>query len=171
VSEAFEEDIERDKVTGAYNRPARGRPPKYRPQFCDEIIDLGKQGKSMAQMASYFDVSRGTIDVWAEAYPEFLEALKRAQAHAQDYWEQLGRDMLTADKFHSAVWTKIMQARFRQDYTEQTKTTIDYNGSVEVRHKVENTSPRQLARAVLSIIEKAAAENASKATEETIDVD
>lgn len=96
-----------------------GRPSTYDPSYCDEVIDLGKEGKSKAQMAAHFDVARSTIDTWAEANPEFSEALTRAMAHCQAWWEQKGMDGLTLQGFNAPVWKKSMEARFRDDYTER----------------------------------------------------
>jgi hypothetical protein len=108
-----------------------GRPSDYDPKHCETVIELGKRGKSLAQMASHFDAARSTIDEWASKHPEFSEALTRAKAHAQAWWEDAGQDGLKADKFNAQVWTKSMQARFRDDYTERQqieqtgKTTIE----------------------------------------------
>jgi transposase-like protein len=96
-----------------------GRPTKYKPEFCEQVIELGKKGKSLAQMAAHFDVARSTIDQWAEDQPDFSEALTRAKAHCQAWWENVGQEAMFMDKFQSAVWTKSMQARFRDDYTER----------------------------------------------------
>lgn len=97
----------------------RGRPSVYDPAFCDQVIELGKMGKSKAQMCAHFDISRQTIDNWADAHPEFLEALSRAMVHAQAWWEDKGVDGMESDKFNAAVWKKSMEARFREDYTER----------------------------------------------------
>ena len=67
-----------------------GRPSAYDPDFCERVIELGR-GQSKVQMASEFDVSRQTIDNWADANPEFLEALNRAMAHCQAWWEAQGQ--------------------------------------------------------------------------------
>lgn len=96
-----------------------GRPSEYRPAFCDQVVDLGKEGKSKAQMAAAFDVSRQTIDNWAVAHPEFLEALSRAETHAQAWWEAKGVEGLEKPGFNAAVWKKSVEARFRDDYTER----------------------------------------------------
>lgn len=96
-----------------------GRPTDYKPEYCVDVIDLGKAGKSKAQMASHFDVARSTIDKWAEAHPEFSEALSRAMAHCQAWWENEGQTGMTSDKFNAAVWKKSVEARFRDDYTER----------------------------------------------------
>jgi hypothetical protein len=96
-----------------------GRPTSYRPEFCDDVIELGKQGKSLAQMCAHFDIARQTIDNWAEQHPEFLEALSRAKVHCQAWWEDKGMDGLAAGKLNAPVWKKSMEARFRDDYTER----------------------------------------------------
>jgi DNA-binding XRE family transcriptional regulator len=101
-----------------------GRPTAYDPAYCEQVIELGKAGKSKAQMASQFDVSRQTIDNWAEAHPEFLEALTRAMAHCQAWWENQGQSGLTTPGFNAAVWKKSVEARFREDYTERQEQTV-----------------------------------------------
>lgn len=102
----------------------RGRPTDYRPEYCEEVIELGKEGKSLAQMCAHFDIARQTIDNWAQANPEFLEALNRAKVHAQAWWEQKGMDGLTIQGFNAAVWKKSMEARFREDYTERKEVAM-----------------------------------------------
>lgn len=96
-----------------------GAPSKYRPAFCEEVIRLGKEGKSPAQMCAHFDISRQTIDNWAEAHPEFLEAYTRAKVHCQAWWEDKGMSGMEKPGFNAPVWKKSMEARFRDDYTER----------------------------------------------------
>jgi hypothetical protein len=100
------------------------RPTDYDPAYCEDVIALGREGKSKAQMASHFDVSRQTIDNWASAHPEFLEALTRAMAHCQAWWEDKGQAGLSFPGFNAAVWKKSVEARFRDDYTERQEQTV-----------------------------------------------
>lgn len=103
-----------------------GRPSGYKDEYCEVVVELGKEGKSPAQMAAHFDVCRQTIDNWKAAHPKFLEAFNRAMAHCQDWWETQAQENLTADRFNAAVWTKSMQARFREDYTERQEHKHDH---------------------------------------------
>ena len=112
-----------------------GRPPKYKPEYCEDVIELGAAGKSLAQMASHFDVARSTIDQWAEDYPQFSEALMRAKAHAQAWWEDQAMDGLKSREFNSAVWKKSVEARFREDYTETKRITGEDGGAVQIEVK------------------------------------
>lgn len=96
-----------------------GRPSKYDPSFADEVVTLGKEGLSLAQMCAHFDIARSTIDQWAEDHPDFSEALNRAKVHAQAWWERKGMSGMEMPGFNAAVWKKSMEARFRDDYTER----------------------------------------------------
>ena len=96
-----------------------GRPTLYDPKYCETIVKLGKQGKSIAQMASHFDVARTTLLQWADAHIEFMTALSRAKEHAQAWWEDQAVANLTNREFQSPIWKKSVEARFREDYTER----------------------------------------------------
>lgn len=102
-----------------------GRPSDYKPEFCEDVIELGKAGKSKAQMAAAFDVSRQTIDNWAIANPAFAAALDRAMAHCQAWWEDKGAEGMEKAGFNAAVWKKSVEARFREDYTERHEVKAD----------------------------------------------
>lgn len=95
-----------------------GRPSDYDPSFCEQAIEFGKQGKSKAYMAAQFGVARQTLDNWTQAHPEFLDAITRAMALAQAWWEDAGQTGMTADKFNASVWSRSMAARFPDDWRE-----------------------------------------------------
>jgi transposase-like protein len=110
----------------------RGRPSKYKPEFCEQAIELGKLGKSPTQIACAFEVDRATLYRWAEEYEDFRTALTRAKAEEQNWWETTGMAALTADKFQAAVWKKSMEARFRDDYTERKELGGAGGGAIKV---------------------------------------
>ena len=101
-----------------------GRPSKYRPEFCELIIELAKKGAGWAEWAIACGVDRPTLYYWGEQHPEFLTALSRAKIHEQAWWEREGRSGMRADKFNALVWKTSMQARFRDDYTERKETAL-----------------------------------------------
>lgn len=109
-----------------------GRPSTYLPEYCDKVIELGDKGYSKTQIAVALEVTKGTLDNWAAAHPEFLTALTRAHEASQSWWEDMGMAGLTSDKFNSAVWSKSMSARFRDEYTERKETAVQHSGNVEV---------------------------------------
>ena len=45
-----------------------GRPTDYRPELCEAVIELGKQGKSLVQMAAALDITKQTLLVWEKEH-------------------------------------------------------------------------------------------------------
>jgi len=127
-----------------------GRPSLYKPEYCEQVIELGKAGKSQVQIAVALNIPRSTMHSWAKEHEEFSAALTRAKECEQDWWENTGQKGLTADKFNSAVWSKSMSARFREEYTDR----VEQNHSGEIETNSEQ-DPRQVARAILSVLGEA----------------
>jgi len=69
-----------------------GRPSKYDPTFCDEIINFMEAGYSVTAFAGHKRVARSTIYKWVDEHPEFSDALEAAQAVAALWWENRLRD-------------------------------------------------------------------------------
>jgi hypothetical protein len=57
-----------------------GRPTKYSPHYCDELIECMGRGFSLTAFAGEIGVARSTINQWMGEYPEFSEAVKKGQA-------------------------------------------------------------------------------------------
>lgn len=101
-----------------------GRPTDYRPEFCEQVVELGREGKSHAQIAAALDVARQTLHNWADAHPEFLDAITRARDLAQAWFEDKGQTGLETSGFNASLWAKQVSARFPDDYTERQKREI-----------------------------------------------
>lgn len=123
-----------------------GRPTLYHPSYCDEVVELGRLGKSYVQMAAHFDVGRNTLDGWRDTYPEFSEALTRAKALAQQWWEDTGQTAMMQPGFNALVWKTSMAARFREDYTERREidTRVQTIPSAEVLGTLTDEQIEQL---------------------------
>lgn len=107
-----------------------GRPSEYDPSYCEKVIEWGAAGKSKTWMAAKIGICRDTIYQWERNHPEFSDALKRAKALEQMWWEDSGQDGMTGDKFNGQVWGRSMAARFPDDWRE--KSELDLNGKIQV---------------------------------------
>ena len=112
---------------------AGGRPSAYDPAFCERLIELGKQGKSLVQMACALDVHRDTLHEWTSVHPEFSDAIKRAKAEAQAWWEDAGQVGLTTPGFNASLWAKNVSCRFREDYSEPKNVVLSGDAANPVR--------------------------------------
>ncbi len=114
-----------------------GRPSLYDPAYCDKVIECGKIGMSVVEMAAHIGVSRNTLETtWTLAHPEFLEAMETARDYAQAWWEKQGRENLTADKFQASLYSRSMSARFPKDWREVKGTELTGANGGPVEHRV-----------------------------------
>jgi Homeodomain-like domain len=100
-----------------------GRPTDYRAEFCERVIELGKEGKSHAQIAAELGVSRRVLYDWQEKYPEFLHSIMEARDYAQAWFENIAQNNLLSPVpgFSASLWAKQVSCRFPDDYTDKTK--------------------------------------------------
>lgn len=80
--------------------PVMGRPTKYKPDFHPlEVVRLSKElGKSKAQICAEFDISKECMAEWARVHKDFSEALKRAEAHREDWWTKFGMQLASGSR-------------------------------------------------------------------------
>lgn len=101
----------------AHRAKKGGRPTDYRPEHCARVVDLGKLGKSRAQIAAALDVVRDTLTNWEKSHPEFLGAMTRAHELALAWWEDQGQTGIWAGKqFNANAYSLQMRNRFPAEY-------------------------------------------------------
>ena len=99
--------------------PGFGRPSKYKPEYCQRVIELGAEGASMAEMALALDVAKATIWDWAQNHDDFAVALEKARTASQVWWEKAGKTGIFAEKFNAQAWKFIVSNRFKEEYSER----------------------------------------------------
>ena len=119
---------------------AGGRPSDYLAEHCAAVVELGKQGKSLVQIASALDVTKQTLANWSDVHPEFFAAMTQARVHSQAWWENAGQDNLLLapgqGTFNASVWSRSMAARFPEDWREN--KGVELSGAVQIG-RVERT--------------------------------
>jgi len=107
----------------------RGRPTVYDEERCCQIvIECGRNGQTLAEMASALGVDRATVADWREKHPAFSRAVKRGLEEAQAWWERKGREATfgAVPGFNAVSWIFNMKNRFTDDWKD--------------RQQVDNTS-------------------------------
>ena len=115
-----------------------GRPSKYDPQFCELVVEIMKQGKSIASVACAIGVSRKILYEWAEAHKNFRDALDLGKDLAQQYWENLSQDMSNGEASQCDVKSKgnpgmvqFMMSRRFSDYHAKTQSTVTTDQTIK----------------------------------------
>lgn len=114
-----------------------GAPTKYDPSMCDAVIELGRSGKSITQIAVALDVTRETVYAWCKTHQKFSDAISRAKELAQAWWEDVGQQGLFADKFQASLWSKQVSCRFPNDYREKSDINVAVTAFGDVLKEAE----------------------------------
>lgn len=67
-----------------------GRPSKYKPEYCEQLLKHMSEGLSFESFAGVIEVSNKTLYAWAEQFPEFLHAKEIGTDKSRIFWESLG---------------------------------------------------------------------------------
>ena len=105
-----------------------GRPSMYEPAYCEQVIELGKIGKSTEAIGAILGVGTKTLSNWRDQFPEFLHALELAKEFELQWWEDIAQTHMIenkeSDKINATIWSRSMAARFPKKYRESVKQEI-----------------------------------------------
>ena len=97
-----------------------GRPTKYKPEYCEKLVQHMADGYSFESFGGKVDVGRESLYRWEAKHQEFRDAKKRGSTKSQLHWEHMGRLGLGSKTFNATVWIFNMKNRFGwRDRTEQ----------------------------------------------------
>jgi hypothetical protein len=149
------------------NTPKKiGRPTKYDPAFCDRVVELGRQGKSVEQISSALGFHYKTLLGWAETHQEFLEAMELAKQYEMAYWEDLGSQYIVeapqSAKLNTGLWSRSMAARFPAKYRENTKVEVTGKNDKPIQVDVLHDFSQSLVDDLLAARQTDAKPNDSK---------
>ena len=64
-----------------------GRPTSFRAEYCDRIIQLMAEGRSLDGCAALLGVHPDSLNEWQRVHPEFSVAVRAGRAAATAFWE------------------------------------------------------------------------------------
>lgn len=113
----------------------RGRPPKFKEEYVNGVIEHMERGYTFETYAAIIDVNRDTLYQWIKDYPIFSDAVKRGKEKGQFKWEQIGMEHIThtdskfesTPKLNSAVYIFNMKNRFGWIDRHEVKNEVKIN--------------------------------------------
>ena len=150
-----------------------GRPTDYKPEYAEQAIKLCELGATDNDLADFFEVDTRTINRWKHSQPEFSQSLKTGKEAADErvarslYHKAVGytfdsekvfqfqgeivradtREHVPPDTTAGIFWLKNRRPAEWRDRIVNEHTGKD-GGPIETT----SASPRELARAVLSML-------------------
>ena len=130
----------------------KGRPTKYKKEYCELLIKHMSQGLSFESFAAFVNVNPDTIYEWLKKNKEFKEAYVFAKIKCLFFWEKLGIAGAAGKVkcFNNATWIFNMKNRFLwRDRAELDHVSSDGSMTPE-----DNISDVQLIKIAKRLIEK-----------------
>jgi len=88
--------------------------PQFEPSFADQVVNLGRDGLSRAEISAKLGVSLRQLAIWADQHPAFDRALDLADTEARAWWDRIAREAVLKDGvFRATAWAKAMAQRAR----------------------------------------------------------
>ena len=100
-----------------------GRPTKYKPEMCAQLVDAMAEGFSKEAAAAQIGVAKQRLYDWAEKHEEFRDAIKEGEQRCLNFWEGIGIQGVRGhiEGFNASAWIFNMKNRAhwrdRQDVT------------------------------------------------------
>lgn len=109
-----------------------GRPDKYDPKYCEEMVEHLSKGYSKIASAGLCGICKTSMWRWEKKFPAFRNAIKRGETLSQIHWEEIAMknqvEEFRGDKLNAAVWIFNMRNRFnwRNDPLPEQEDEEDY---------------------------------------------
>ena len=112
-----------------------GRPTSYKPEMCEKVIALMKDGHSKTVVAAELDICKDTFYRWCDPdgdsyIQEFSDSVKKGVSLSEAWWEKEGHLALRDDKFNSTLWYMNMKNRFNWADKKEIKSDTTIKGYV-----------------------------------------
>lgn len=108
-----------------------GRPPKYKPEYCEQIIKLGREGTQTTGLAVSLGVTKTCLQQWCVDYAEFSVAFQKARAECEQYYLNLAKNRApVSDNMLKFLLTACHGYREKTDILQH--VTADVNAKVLV---------------------------------------
>jgi hypothetical protein len=110
----------------------------FKPEMCNRMIELGKEGASQKMMFADIGINRTVAETWKKNHPDFADALDTAVTHSQAYWEKMILDNVNNRGFNSRIAEIALRGQFQADYREtrdikldaKVETKVDFNKEI-----------------------------------------
>ena len=111
-----------------------GRPSKYDPEMCQQVIDAMGKGLSKEAAAAECGISHDTFFRWIKEKPEFSDAVKEGEHLSRLFWEKAGLKGMVGQipGFNATTW--IFNMKNRHGWKDKTETQV--SGGLEIK-KIE----------------------------------
>lgn len=123
-----------------------GAANKYDPEHCWAVREFAQAGMFPEEWTAHLGVTMPTLYNWANAYPEFEQAMHEAWWLLQSYWTKKARASVQGTGMPPSILSMILEKRFPDTWGKNSRNTHE---TFESRNDVpddEDTTPAELRK-------------------------
>lgn len=113
-----------------------GRPSKYDPSMCGEVIALMSEGLSKEATAAALGIAKDTFYRWVKENDEFSDSVKEGESLSLLFWERLGLQGAQGQvqNFNATTW--IFNMKNRHGWKDKTEHSGNPDAPIAVTEVV-----------------------------------
>ena len=115
-----------------------GRPSKYRPEYCEMLVQHMSMGMTFTSFAGHPEirVCRDTLYEWEKVHPEFSDARKRGIAASEHFFLEAGfSSMFDKQNFNTTIWYMMMKNI--HGWKDKQETTLEAGKSITLNYNLD----------------------------------
>lgn len=117
------------------NKPLKfGRPTKYKPEYCEDLIRHLEGANSFESFAAKVDTCVDTLYEWEKVHPDFSEAKRRGVAKSLLVYENFLKNAMTNRNLNLTAIIYSMRVRFAKfGYNLGTTSSVNAGDDFEFK--------------------------------------
>ena len=109
--------------TSEHNKRENLGVSKYKPEFCNKVIEHLRNRKSLMSFGGTIDVVEDTIYHWRKVHPEFDEAVRIGQLKGMARHEEDGVENIDNKNYNAILWQMIGRRLYK--FSEQRAVKVE----------------------------------------------
>lgn len=114
-----------------------GRPSKYKPEYCEKIVELMGSGLSKTASSAELDIHKDSLYEWEKVHPEFSDAIKQGQRKHILFWEKIGMQGVSGELpgFNASAWIFTMKNKLH--WVDKSEQAVKHSGGTDNKITIE----------------------------------
>ena len=96
-----------------------GRPSKYNPAYCEQVIEHMAEGYSLESFAGKIGIAASTAWKWRDEIKEFSEAINIGRAKAAQIWEERLTKLALTGEGNATATIFALKNRFPEQWRDK----------------------------------------------------
>lgn len=126
----------------------QGRPPvEFKEEYNVRVIELGKEGKTIAQMAASIGISKQLLYDWEKNNESFMDSMRVARTYQEAAWDTLGEENMDSRTFNSRMF-ELYRGNMH-DWGRNIKNEGTINHVFSLKQLAEASEPKEIESEVV----------------------